>query len=430
MGQLNMINTNEDLQKLVQYAYSDVKYYHDLFDSLNISPDEINSIEKLQLIPVLKKEYIQKDVSNFVGKTYQRYPKNSDIELRRTSGSTGRYLKIYWHRKENIKSLLSLWKARNRWHSISPEMKFCSFFTVNYQGNKIAEARQKEINYSGRNLAFCKVGLSTEKLAEYYNDILNFEPDWLNLQPSMAALLSHFIKENNMSVPKSLKYIELTGELLLDSDRNLIEDVFHIRPINMYGTNETNGIAIECNHGNLHILEDNVIVEVLKNGMPVMDEEGDIFVTCLNNYAMPFIRYETGDKGVYHSYSCPCGRNTGIITVNSGRSSDVIHLLNNVNISSYVLVSIIEYTNEYMSGAISQFQFIQRGIDDFKAVFALKPAFINWKEAICEAFLSNIKDPRLKSIHWEFKFVDRIYPDENTGKLKYFVNKMNRLEEK
>ena len=53
MGQLNMINTNEDLQKLVQYAYSDVKYYHDLFDSLNISPDEINSIEKLQLIPVL-----------------------------------------------------------------------------------------------------------------------------------------------------------------------------------------------------------------------------------------------------------------------------------------------------------------------------------------------------------------------------------------
>lgn len=59
MGQLNMINTNEDLQKLVQYAYSDVKYYHDLFDSLNISPDEINSIEKLQLIPVLKKEYIQ-----------------------------------------------------------------------------------------------------------------------------------------------------------------------------------------------------------------------------------------------------------------------------------------------------------------------------------------------------------------------------------
>lgn len=112
----------------------------------------------------------------------------------------------------------------------------------------------------------------------------------------MAALLSHFIKENNMSVPKSLKYIELTGELLLDSDRNLIEDVFHIRPINMYGTNETNGIAIECNHGNLHILEDNVIVEVLKNGMPVMDEEGDIFVTCLNNYAMPFIRYETGDK--------------------------------------------------------------------------------------------------------------------------------------
>ena len=145
MGQLNMINTNEDLQKLVQYAYSDVKYYHDLFDSLNISPDEINSIEKLQLIPVLKKEYIQKDVSNFVGKTYQRYPKNSDIELRRTSGSTGRYLKIYWHRKENIKSLLSLWKARNRWHSISPEMKFCSFFTVNYQGNKLQRHGKRKL---------------------------------------------------------------------------------------------------------------------------------------------------------------------------------------------------------------------------------------------------------------------------------------------
>ena len=65
-------------------------------------------------------------------------------------------------------------------------MKFCSFFTVNYQGNKIAEAKEKEFNYSGRNLAFCKVGLSEEKLIEYYNDILHFDPDWLSLQPSAS----------------------------------------------------------------------------------------------------------------------------------------------------------------------------------------------------------------------------------------------------
>lgn len=424
-----MISKNEELIKLVQYAYKDVDYYHDLFDKLNILPKDINSIDKLQLLPVLKKEYIQKNLGSFVGKKYQRYPENSDIELRRTSGSTGRYLKIYWHRKENIKSLLSLWRVRNRWYSIVPEMKFCSFFTINYQGNKITERVSKIIDPSGRNLAFCKIGLTETKLNDYYYDILNFEPDWLNLQPSMAVLLAQFIEENKMPIPRNLKYIELSGELLMESDRILIEKVFNIHPVNMYGTNETNGIAIECEHGNLHILEDNVIVEVIKNGQPVVDDEGDIYVTCLNNYAMPFIRYETGDKGMIFSHRCSCGRKSKIMKITSGRSSDVVCLPNSVKISPYIFVSIIEYTNEYMSGAIAQFQIIQKDIESFKIIMALKPTFVNWRAAVKAAFLSNIIDPRLKSIHWDFEFVDRIYPDARTGKLKYFINEMNLLEE-
>ena len=417
-----MEERKNSLNKIIEYAYSNVEHYHDLFDRLCIKPEDIKEECDLTKLPPLKKDEIQRDFSGFISKEYQKYPKNQQVDLRRTSGSTGKCLKIYWGQKDNIRSLMSLWKIRKDLYGIDPKMKFCNFFSVRYSGNKIIPHLQKELGADGRCLSFSKIGLTKERLKEYYNEILEFNPDWLSLQPSIAFLLAQTVLENHFKAPSNLKYIELTGEILTAEQRKIIHEAFGLRPTNMYGMNECNTIAIECRQNSFHVLSSNVILEVLnQDGVPVIGEEGDIYVTCLTNYAMPFIRYETGDRGALFLDTCSCGKKSYLLKLASGRTSDLIHLPDNKTLNPYVIYSAIEYTNEFMNSAISQYQIRQTNFNKFSVLLVLKPAYKSWSNAISDFFLNNIEDPALKDAEWDIDFVDAIYPDESTGKVKSFV---------
>ena len=43
----------EKLQKLIHFSYNNVPYYHRLFKNLGLKPDDIQSIEDLQKLPIL-----------------------------------------------------------------------------------------------------------------------------------------------------------------------------------------------------------------------------------------------------------------------------------------------------------------------------------------------------------------------------------------
>ena len=106
--------------------------------------------------------------------------------------------------------------------------------------------------------------------------------------------MSQIVKEHNLPVPSNLKYIEMSGEYLFDNYKKQIEETFDVYTANQYGCNEANEIAYEFKCRNMHVIENNVIVEVLKDGKPVINEEGDIYVTSLKNFAMPFYSLSDG----------------------------------------------------------------------------------------------------------------------------------------
>jgi len=406
---------NASLKKIIDYAYKEVDYYRELFDRNSIDVNADYKKENLYKLPFLTKEIVQNESMRMISNEYKKYPKNQFIDIRRTSGSTGEYLKVYWDRRNDLRSMLSVWRIRKDCYSIEPDMKYCRFYTADYRGNKIVAPKEFETNSNGRILSLYKVGLTHERLKKFYDMILSFNPDWLHLQPSIAYLITQIVKENNLPIPSNLKYIELSGELLLNECRRDVSEVFNIEPVNEYGTNETNVIAIELDDKKLHILEDNVIVEVIKDGKSVIGEEGEICVTSLFNYAMPFIRYQTGDLGIMsHNDS------GDVLEVISGRTSDFIILDNGEKLNSYILLGIIQYTNEYMANAIKQFQFIQKEMNKFEVFLVLKEEYKNWANAIKNKFLENVNEERLRNFIWEFDFVDSIFPDKDTGKTKYF----------
>jgi phenylacetate-CoA ligase len=86
-------------------------------------------------------------------------------------------------------------------------------------------------------------------------------------------------------------------------------------------------MAWECRHsGDLHTCDDGVLVEVLRDGRPVeAGERGEVVVTNLHAYAMPFIRYRIGDLA---TRGAPCGCGAPFATVGEiqGRMIDYFPL--------------------------------------------------------------------------------------------------------
>ena len=67
--------------------------------------------------------------------------------------------------------------------------------------------------------------------------------------------------------------------------------------------------------GNMHIYEENVYIEIVNKKGDILDynQSGEIVVTGINLYAMPFIRYRLGDSGSVEISNCKYGNSAKIL---------------------------------------------------------------------------------------------------------------------
>ena len=78
-----------------------------------------------------------------------------------------------------------------------------------------------------------------------------------------------------------------------------------------YGLNEIGIIAACCPEtGRYHVHDEHCLIEIVddENRPVAAGEFGRILVTTLTNFAMPLIRYDTGDIAEALDGPCPCGR--------------------------------------------------------------------------------------------------------------------------
>jgi phenylacetate-CoA ligase len=107
--------------------------------------------------------------------------------------------------------------------------------------------------------------------------------------------------------------------------RETIEEAFHSRVFDDYSSREFS-IAAECEvRRGYHISSEIVLLEFVRDNQHVSNGElGEILVTDLTNWGMPFIRYRIGDLGRPSDDHCPCGRGLPLLEGVEGRSSDYI----------------------------------------------------------------------------------------------------------
>ena len=133
------------------------------------------------------------------------------------------------------------------------------------------------------------------------------------------------------------------GEVLTPLMRREITEAFGAPVVELYGTHELGMIAWQCTkRGGFHVSDDNVIVEVLKDGRPARPGEvGEVVATRLHAFAMPFIRYRLGDLVTQGDTACPCGAPFSTIFTVQGRMVDYFPLANGRLFHPYELVMII-----------------------------------------------------------------------------------------
>ena len=93
-----------------------------------------------------------------------------------------------------------------------------------------------------------------------------------------------------------------------------------------------------------------------------------------------------------------------------------------MQLNVYVLIHIIELANEQTNGIIEQFQIIQEKYDKLTIQLVIKNSYENWKLEIESMFFKFIAEEKAFSdIQWQIKYVQKIYPNEETGKVNNFV---------
>jgi phenylacetate-CoA ligase len=124
------------------------------------------------------------------------------------------------------------------------------------------------------------------------------------------------------------RFVVTSSEMLTPGMRRRIAEAFACPVYDTYCSEEFGLIAWECRETGLyHVCDDNVVVEVLKDGRSAREgERGDIVVTALHYYAQPFVRYLLGDEVVPGPAPCPCGAPFSTLSEISGRSVDYLSL--------------------------------------------------------------------------------------------------------
>lgn len=347
--------------------YSDLKIAEKYFKKLSVE------------MAILTKQDIQTKSIDIINSDYHNLDINA-LKVARTSGSTGQPLEVFWSSNEMMRSNLCLWRLRKKYYNIFPNSKCASFHSILYNQSIPMDAGQIEILNNNVNISFSKFFLEENDIRLYLQEMERFGVEWLLIQPSIAQKLYDYLNTSGTKLPPKIKYIELNGENISKVTEKKFKDFFEVNVANLYGANEVNAIAYECPFGHMHILEDNVLVQLYNAEIKGKETSGNIVVSSLTNSVFPIIGYDLGDKVCVENLSCPCGNPARVIKEIYGRKTDEIEV-NGKSIDPFCLTYCVENINSRFGNPIRQFKVVFSN-NELTLLLEIYPNYSFWKESI------------------------------------------------
>ena len=376
----------------------------------------MGKLKDLNQLPVLKKNTLSNRLDDII-------TQKKGTSKWSTSGTSGK--KIICLKNSTDKAYHYAFKYRfNSWFRIKPKDKGILLWrrTNEFKQNYLNRFREVIKDKLLNTTRISPVIMDQNKM----NFILSLLSDknikYIRGYSGSILYLAQFVKNNNISLKfDRLKAIVSTGETLLNNQKNFINNVFNTNIANEYGACESGIIATDCEYGSLHIINDNVLVEILDDKGNHTESKGRIIVTALNSFATPIIRYEIGDYGKMSNRKCDCGRSFPIMDYIEGRIFDYIELPNNekINIVGIFIFKILENMPKEFNHILN-FQIEQVSMK--KIIFKILSKSDNTE--ILDYIENSIRRYIGYNINIEVKFVNKF--DVSQGKHRLLLKYMDK----
>ena len=290
----------EKLQELVQVAYQNSSFYKKKWDKAYFHPSEIKQLSDLKKIPITtKNELIENSKTNTTNIHFKRAFKAT------TSGTSGNALQFLREESADSFNRAAIFRGYS-WYNVKPWELNGYLWGFNFSFIEKAKTRVLD----GFQNRFRLFEYQENKVAKFLKKLE--KATYLHGYSSMIYELAKKVNEKQYGKPLQLKMVKGTSEKIFDSYKNEVEKAFGTKIISEYGAAETGIIAFECQHGNMHITMEGVIVEEIEN---------EIVVTNLQMLSFPVIRYKLGDyiKLRANNNVCECGMHHSVIEEVTGR---------------------------------------------------------------------------------------------------------------
>jgi phenylacetate-CoA ligase len=324
---------NSQLRLLIKHAYETVPYYHALMKQLKLSPEDITTVEDLQKLPVLWSDDVRSHSNEMVSTHY----KSSRLIPGHTSGTTGSPLQFLYDKNICLMKNVIDWRQK-RWGGINFGDRVAFFL-----GRMVVPADTDKPpfwrhNFMMNHLWLSAFHMSPPNLEHYYRKLIQFKPVAIEGYPSTMSIFASYLLSRGLKLP--LRAAFTSSETLHPHQREAIEQAFECRLFDYYGLAERTVFATECSHHTGHHLNmDFGVTEVLSgNDEPALSGKlGKIVTTGLHNFAMPLIRYQTGDVTAIRGDKCTCGCEFPLMDDVTTKAEDIVTTADGRFVASSVL---------------------------------------------------------------------------------------------
>jgi len=397
----------QQLRMIVQHCVQQVPYYRETLKHIDFAS---LTFEDFSEIPILSKDIIRTRQQQLVADPFRQAANIHMLQEFHTSGSTGTPMRIF----RGSNNILFT-------RAISLHYHLCHQRDFSLTNTSIMTLKKPVTGQAGYWAGHVKTGPGytldiSENTSALWQRLLEIQPHYIQTHPSTLKRLIEISREKNQSLDK-LKEVRTFGELLEPSIKKLCSQHWQVALADNYSCEEMATMAFTCKgKQHYHPVNENLYMEIV-------DEDGNacapgkigrILVTQLKNLAMPLLRYELGDMGVWGE-GCDCGRNLPVIERIEGRKRNLVVLPDgNTFHPVFDEEKILEIAN------IQRYQFIQKDLQHIEIHLLSKTLTTQQEQA-----LSAIFDKTFKSaFNYRFIYEDDL-PFSRRNKFEIFKSEVS-----
>ncbi len=402
----------EKLQALLMHAQKSIPFYGRRFADAGFDPKGLGDFKDLEKLPLLNKAEIRKNLKDML---WNQCP--GGLFRYNTGGSSGEPLVFYFDRRRQAYDAAAR-AMSHRWWGIDigdRELYLWGSPLEITKQDRLKELRDRLTNQ----LLLSAFEISADRIPQFVHAFRRFRPDCVFGYPSTIDLFCRMAATQGYRLDDvGVRVVFCTAEVLYDHQRESIASHFGGVPVvDSYGSREGGFINHQCPKGSYHVMDSNYVLEFLRDGKPVAPgEDGEIVITHLDAWGMPFIRYRTGDVASSQEGLCACGRGFSLMSKVRGRSTDFVVTPDGRwqhGLSVIYVVRDIE--------GVDQFKIIQEDVDDVRVLLKvhqeLYPADGDLR------IVRGFKKRMGETVKVRVEHVSDI-PPEASGKYRYVVSRV------